>query len=123
MRIKEHRLIKGWTQEDLARHSGLSTRTIQRAECGQPLGSESLKCLAAVFDVSIKCLKQEQDMDNAKSTNTQQEVKLTQTENSAIKYAQSLLNTPKEGEADPLTKVERNAIDYGKKLLNKFKQK
>ncbi len=65
MNIQERRLEKGWSQEELARHSGLSTRTIQRIEGGQKAGLESLKCLAAVFETSISTLMQEQIMTNA----------------------------------------------------------
>ena len=53
MNIQQRRLENGWSQEELARHSGLSTRTIQRIEGGQKAGLESLKCLAAVFETSI----------------------------------------------------------------------
>jgi transcriptional regulator with XRE-family HTH domain len=64
MNIQQRRLEKGWSQEELARHSGLSTRTIQRIEGGQKAGLESLKCLAAVFDTSIRTLMQEQTTTN-----------------------------------------------------------
>ena len=60
MNIQQRRLEKGWSQEELARHSGLSTRTIQRIEGGQKAGLESLKCLATVFETSISTLMQEQ---------------------------------------------------------------
>lgn len=55
--IKKHRLSNGWTQEQLAQHTGLSVRTIQRIERGQPAGLESLKCLAAVFNMSVSQLQ------------------------------------------------------------------
>ena len=53
MFIREKRLAKGWTQSQLAEYSGLSLRTIQRIENGQNAGLESLKSLAAVFEVNI----------------------------------------------------------------------
>lgn len=121
MSIKQRRLAKGWSQEDLARHSGLSTRTIQRIESGQSAGSESLKCLAAVFDTSINSIIQEQNMNTSKQATNSPQVKLNKTEKEAIKFAQSILNGPKQGQADPLTKIERNAINYGKSLLRKLK--
>lgn len=121
MTIRELRLNKGWTQEDLARHSGLSARTIQRVESGKSIGSESMKCLAAVFDISINSLKQEQNMDNSEHTDMHL-IKLSPFENSAIKFAHSLFKSPKKTESDPLTKIERNAINYGKSLFNKIKQ-
>lgn len=121
MSIKQRRLAKGWSQEDLARHSGLSTRTIQRIESGQSAGSESLKCLAAVFETSINSLIQEQKMNLSKQTENSPKVKLSKIEKEAIKFAQSILKEPKQGQADPLTKIERNAINYGKDLLSKLK--
>jgi len=51
--IKNIRLSKGWSQEQLAQFSGLSVRTIQRVERGHSAGLESLKCIAAVLDIDI----------------------------------------------------------------------
>jgi len=121
MTIKELRLKKGWTQEDLARHSGLSARTIQRAESEKSISSESMKCLAAVFEISIHSLKREQNMDNSNHTDTAH-INIGQLENSALKFATSLFKTPKENAPDPLNKIERNALNYGKSLFNKLKQ-
>lgn len=56
MSIKEMRLERGWTQVQLAEFSGLSQRTIQRLEKGHPATAETLKCLAAVFEVKIAAL-------------------------------------------------------------------
>ncbi len=53
MLIQKLRLQRGWSQEDLAALSGLSVRTIQRLERGQPGSLESMKALAAVFDVEL----------------------------------------------------------------------
>lgn len=111
MSIKQRRLAKGWTQDELALHSGISARTIQRVESGQSVGSETLKCLAAVFETSVK------------HTENTESVTFNESEKSAIKYGQSLLQTPKKGESDPSTRIEREAIDYGKSLLSKLKQK
>ena len=123
MSIKQRRLAKGWTQDELALHSGISARTIQRVESGQSVGSETLKCLAAVFETSVNSLIQEQDMNSVKHTENTESVTLNESEKYAIKYGQSLLQTPKKGESDPLTRIEREAIDYGKSLLSKLKQK
>lgn len=122
MSIKQRRLKKGWTQEELALHTGLSTRTIQRAENGKSIGAESLKCLAAVFETSTENLIQDQHMNSAQNVKNQETVSLTETENSAIKYGQSLLKTPKNGEKDPLSNIERKAVDFGKALLTKLKR-
>lgn len=51
--IKKMRLERHWSQDQLAEMSGLSLRTIQRIENGQNAGLESLKSLAAVFEVNI----------------------------------------------------------------------
>jgi transcriptional regulator with XRE-family HTH domain len=51
--LKEMRLQRHWSQEQLAEMSGLSIRTIQRIENGENAGLESLKSLAAVFEIDI----------------------------------------------------------------------
>jgi transcriptional regulator with XRE-family HTH domain len=51
--LKEMRLQRHWSQEQLAEMSGLSIRTIQRIENGENAGFESLKSLAAVFEIEI----------------------------------------------------------------------
>ena len=118
MTIQKRRLEKGWSQEELARHSGLSTRTIQRIESGQKAGLESLKCLAAVFETSISALMQEQTMTDQETTD---QPMINKIEREAIEYAQSVLNGPRKGLSDPLSKTEREAIAFAKKLLGKFK--
>lgn len=55
-RIKELRLARQWTQEQLSQLSGLNLRTIQRIESGAKISNESLRSLAAVFEVSIESL-------------------------------------------------------------------
>jgi transcriptional regulator with XRE-family HTH domain len=55
--IKQIRVSKGWSQEQLAQFSGLSVRTIQRIERGHNAGLESLKCIAAVFEIDISRLQ------------------------------------------------------------------
>ena len=62
MLIQKLRLQRGWSQEQLAEVSGLSVRTIQRLEGGQPASLESSKALAAVFEIDLQRLK-EPDMD------------------------------------------------------------
>jgi len=72
MIVRKLRLQRGWSQEQLATHSGLSIRTIQRIERGQKPGLESLKALAAVFEISVDQLQQEQNM-NIENNPDQQE--------------------------------------------------
>ncbi|MEO1594717.1 MAG: helix-turn-helix transcriptional regulator [Pseudomonadota bacterium] len=118
MTIQKRRLERGWSQEELARHCGLSTRTIQRIEAGQTAGLESLKCLAAVFETSISELMQEQTMTKQQETDTPM---INAIERDAIEFAESIIKGPANGKADPLTKIERDAIDFAKKLLGRFK--
>jgi len=120
MNIQQRRLEQGWSQEELARHSGLSTRTIQRIESGQKAGLESLKCLAAVFETSISTLMQEQNMTSQEKADQRQQPMINKIEREAIDFAQSLLTGPGKGQADSLSKIERKAIAYAKNLLRKF---
>ena len=62
MLIQKLRLKRGWSQQQLADASGLSVRTIQRVEGGQPASSETLKSLAAVFEVDFSTLSPESEM-------------------------------------------------------------
>ena len=121
MKIKQRRLEKGWSQEELARYSGLSTRTIQRIEGGNRAGMESIKCLAAVFETSISTLMQEQSIkEQQQQTEQSKQPIINKIEREAIKFAQSLSRGPKKGQADSLSKIERESINYSKKLLSKF---
>ncbi len=58
MAIQKLRLQRGWSQEQLAELSGLSTRTIQRIERGQGASVDSLKALGAAFGVDFSELKE-----------------------------------------------------------------
>ncbi len=55
--IQKLRLQRGWSQQQLADFSGLSVRTVQRIESGQKATAESLKSLAAVFEVEFQELR------------------------------------------------------------------
>ena len=69
MLIQKFRLQRGWSQQQLADLSGLSVRTIQRLEQGQVASTESLKSLAAVFEIDFSTL-QEPDMHTLTATAT-----------------------------------------------------
>lgn len=86
MSIQKLRLERGWTQEQIAEHSGLSVRTIQRIENGKPANLESLKCLAAVFETTVSSLVQEPKMTNDTTAETLREHQ----EREAIEYVQNL---------------------------------
>ena len=62
MIVRKLRLQKGWSQDQLAQLSGLSIRTIQRIERGNKAGLESLKSLAAVFEIELSKLNQDVTM-------------------------------------------------------------
>lgn len=55
-RLRELRTAKHWSQEQLAELSGLNLRTIQRLESGAKVSTESLRALAAVFEVPPESL-------------------------------------------------------------------
>ena len=59
MVIQEMRLKRGWSQQQLADLSGLSARTIQRIEQGQPASLESYKALGAAFNVDFSDLQEQ----------------------------------------------------------------
>lgn len=63
MLVQKLRLQYGWSQQQLADLSGLSIRTIQRIERGQSASTESLKSLAAVFEIDFLSLNSESDMN------------------------------------------------------------
>lgn len=62
MILKELRISRHLSQEQLAQMSGLNVRTIQRIESGHNASVESLKCLAAVLEVDIETLTRERIM-------------------------------------------------------------
>lgn len=55
-RLRELRTARQWSQEQLASLSGLNLRTIQRLEAGAKISTESLRALAAVFEVPADSL-------------------------------------------------------------------
>ncbi|MCK5809584.1 MAG: 2TM domain-containing protein [Cocleimonas sp.] len=81
MIVHKLRLQRGWSQEQLAEFSDLSVRTIQRIEKGQKASLESLKSLAAVFELQVSDL-QESEMKSA--------TKLSMEEKAAFKSVQNL---------------------------------
>lgn len=71
MILKQLRLSRLLSQEQLAQMSGLSVRTIQRIESGHNASLESLKCLAAVLEVDISTINQENFVIDKQSGNWQ----------------------------------------------------
>ena len=72
MILKQLRLSRLLSQEQLAQMSGLNVRTIQRIESGHKPSTETLKCLAAVLEVDVMTLTQEHFTMDKKSTDWQQ---------------------------------------------------
>ena len=72
MILKQLRLSRHLSQEQLAHMSGLNVRTIQRIESGHKASVESLKCLASVFEVDVSTLNREKFMIDKNSDNWQQ---------------------------------------------------
>lgn len=62
MILKQLRISRHYSQEQLALMSGLNVRTIQRIESGHNASLESLKCLASVLEVDVSTLNQEKFM-------------------------------------------------------------
>jgi transcriptional regulator with XRE-family HTH domain len=71
MILKQLRISRHLSQEQLAQMSGLNVRTIQRIESGQSASVESLKCLASVLEVDVPTLKQEKFMIDKSTDNWQ----------------------------------------------------
>ncbi len=86
MIVRKLRLQRGWSQEQLAEMSGLSVRTIQRIERGQGPGLESSKSLAAVFEVPVTTLRQEDDIMTEAKTPT----RISSDEERIIEYVRDL---------------------------------
>ena len=84
MLVQKLRLQHGWSQQQLAEASGLSVRTVQRIEAGYPASTESLKSLAAVFEVDFSTLNPEQNMSPVASNPSEQQ------EQEAFTYVRNL---------------------------------
>ncbi|WP_108649509.1 helix-turn-helix domain-containing protein [Dongshaea marina] len=81
-KIKDFRLQRGWSQEQLAEISGVSVRTISRLEQGGKGSLESLRALASAFEVEIATLypqqqapHSEQQIAQVRDTALEQEIK------------------------------------------------
>jgi transcriptional regulator with XRE-family HTH domain len=55
-KVRQLRSRKGWTQEDLARHTGCSKKTIENAEAGRPVLLYTVSCLAKAFQLEHEVL-------------------------------------------------------------------
>ena len=69
MILKQLRISRHLSQDQLAQMAGLNVRTIQRIESGHNASIESLKCLASVLEVDVSTLNQEKYMIDKNSDN------------------------------------------------------
>ena len=76
MLIQKLRLQRGWSQQQLAELSGLSVRTIQRIEKGQPASAETLKSLASVFEIDFSQLTSEPEMQSSTPSHIEEQLAL-----------------------------------------------
>ncbi|NVK21891.1 MAG: helix-turn-helix domain-containing protein [Kangiellaceae bacterium] len=90
MLVKKLRLQRGWSQEQLADISGLSTRTIQRLERGENASLETLKSLASVFEIDVSELSQHYLINSAEEPIMQHDTQLTYEEAKAIEQVKEL---------------------------------
>lgn len=63
-RIRQLRLEKGWSQEQLATIACLSTRTVQRIENGEQASLDTLTAIAAALGLQVSDLSQAAQPDN-----------------------------------------------------------
>lgn len=84
MSVQKLRLKRGWSQQQLAEASGLSVRTVQRIEAGEPASTETLKSLAAVFEVHFSTLNPEPTMSSTPANPAERE------ERDAFRYVRRL---------------------------------
>ncbi len=110
MIIRKLRLDKGWSQEQLAEISGVSTRTIQRIERGKTASLESLKCLAAVFETNVTDLREDQPMSETPEPNPT----ISDADRAALAKMKEWMKYDDEGYLlDPsLNNDERAALEY-----------
>jgi len=67
--VQTLRLKHGWSQQQLAEAAALSIRTIQRIEAGRPASIETLKSIAAAFDVDFFLLVPKESNMTTESAN------------------------------------------------------
>jgi len=68
--IKETRINRGWTQAQLAELCAVNIRTIQRVESDGTASLETTMALAAAFDLEIKELFANPEMEKKNSNKT-----------------------------------------------------
>ncbi|MGQ8705739.1 helix-turn-helix domain-containing protein [Serratia sp. TSA_198.1] len=74
-RIRQLRLEKGWSQEQLATIAGLSTRTVQRIENGEQGSLETLTAIAAALGLQVNDLSQPQPAQPDNDSQSEQAIR------------------------------------------------
>ncbi|MFB2862450.1 2TM domain-containing protein [Aeromonas sp. MdU4] len=93
MIVRKLRLQRGWSQDQLATLTGLSVRTIQRIEQGQQPGLESLRALAAVFELDVAQLDgTQQEVREMRGYDAMERdaVQVSAEERTAMRYVEAL---------------------------------
>jgi transcriptional regulator with XRE-family HTH domain len=72
-KIKRWREERHWSQEHLADLAGIGLRTLQRIETGEAASQESLKALAAAYNVDVMALAVDQQVEAARIVARQNE--------------------------------------------------
>ncbi len=107
MIVRKLRLRNGWSQEQVAEMTGLSVRTIQRIERGQPASLESQKALAAVFEVDITTFQPpELKQPKPQEQQTQEPVMNTTSTNDQTEATEHPVEKVSDEEADAMEYVK-----------------
>ena len=88
--IRQLRLDRGWSQEELAAISGVSVRTIQRLENGGRASLETLKCMAAAFESDVSTLRETTAMNAAPNDAHMHAPGLSAEDRAALQFARQL---------------------------------
>ena len=86
--IRELRLERAWSQEQLAEAAGVSIRTVQRTENGSVPGLETLKALAAVFEMDVESLRKVAFVTNAQEASADNDDQQAETKESIMNTEQ-----------------------------------
>jgi transcriptional regulator with XRE-family HTH domain len=74
--VRDQRLTRGWTQQQLAEIADLSLRTVQRIENQGVASNESVSSLSAVLEVSREDLLVQADAGTAQSQSSERRLLL-----------------------------------------------
>jgi transcriptional regulator with XRE-family HTH domain len=90
--VRKLRLQRGWTQDQVAEMAGVSVRTIQRLERGDPPSLETAKALASVFEVQLSSFHHEDPAmmhspDSLRPAAAARNAEITPEETAALVYA------------------------------------